>query len=189
MFKLVNWNKILSNIFSNLPLLSHLHHNHRLVSFIAGWESMIYTTLNASLCLKGDLCDREDAVSSDDSVSSPYLRQRPGATNRMSTKQRMSLSMGADLDQILQGEAREGRGTEEAWRSRLHRISSSLSLRHNLSCSSLSSCSTPPRSHSLASLDEPKGEKMNLSTEASPSSNHRDNHGRHVRLIKTNNCD
>lgn len=33
MFKLVNWNKILSNIFSNLPLLSHLHHNHRLVSF------------------------------------------------------------------------------------------------------------------------------------------------------------
>ncbi|XP_026030302.1 uncharacterized protein sowahb [Astatotilapia calliptera] len=127
----------------------------------------------------GDLCDREDAVSSDDSVSSPYLRQRPGATNRMSTKQRMSLSMGADLDQILQGEAREGRGTEEARRSRLHRISSSLSLRHNLSCSSLSSCSTPPRSHSLASLDEPKGEKMNLSTEASPSSNHRDNHGRH----------
>ncbi|XP_035769933.1 uncharacterized protein LOC102784115 [Neolamprologus brichardi] len=127
----------------------------------------------------GDLCDREDAASSDDSVSSPYLRQRPGATNRMSTKQRMSLSMGADLDQILQGEAREGRGTEEARRSRLHRISSSLSLRHNLSCSSLSSCSTPPRSHSLASLDEPKGEKMNPSTEASPSSNHRDNHGRH----------
>ncbi|XP_031584352.2 uncharacterized protein LOC116311391 [Oreochromis aureus] len=126
----------------------------------------------------GDLCDREDAASSDGSVSSPCLRQRPGATNRMSTKQRMSLSMGADLDQILQGEAREGRGTEEARRSRLHRISSSLSLRHNLSCSSLSSCSTPPRSHSLASLDEPKGEKMNLSTEASPSSNHRDNHGR-----------
>lgn len=66
----------------------------------------------------------------------------------------MCRSLGADLDQILQEEARAGGGSEAARLNRLHLISSSLSLRYDLSSSSLSSCSTPPRCHSLADLDE-----------------------------------
>lgn len=67
----------------------------------------------------------------------------------------MCVSLGADLDQLLQEEARAGVGGSEAARlNRLHLLSSSLSLRYNLSSSSLSSCSTPPRCQSLGSLVE-----------------------------------
>ncbi|XP_008301688.1 ankyrin repeat domain-containing protein SOWAHA [Stegastes partitus] len=107
----------------------------------------------------GDLCDdREDAQSSDGSASSPQVRQRPTVARRVSSRlrSRMCRSMGADLDQLLQEEAggvRGGPGSSEAARlNRLHRISSSLSLRYNLSTSSLSSCSTPPRCGSISSL-------------------------------------
>ncbi|KAK9532928.1 hypothetical protein VZT92_010288 [Zoarces viviparus] len=106
----------------------------------------------------GDLhADREESESSDGSTSSPpLLRPRPSAARRLSSRlrSRMCRSLGADLDQILQEEARAGGGSEAARLNRLHLISSSLSLRYDLSSSSLSSCSTPPRCHSLADLDE-----------------------------------
>ncbi|KAM9338363.1 uncharacterized protein sowahb [Symphorus nematophorus] len=106
----------------------------------------------------GDLYDnREEAESSDGSTSSPQLRQRPTVAKRLSSqlRNRMCLSLGADLDQLLQEEERGGGGGSEAARlNRLHLISSSLSLRYNLSSSSLSSCSTPPRAHSVADLAE-----------------------------------
>lgn len=69
----------------------------------------------------------------------------------------MCRSLGTDLDQLLREEAVGGgaRGHDAARLNRLHRISSSLSLHHNLSSSSsLSSCSTPPRCCSLADLAE-----------------------------------
>ncbi|XP_030598693.1 uncharacterized protein sowahb [Archocentrus centrarchus] len=136
-----------------------------------------------------DLCDRDEVETSDSSVSLHYVRHHLGVADQFGTKQmnRMCRSLGDDLDQIAQEEERgeRGRGTEMARRSRLHRISSSISLHHNLSCSSLSSCSTPPRCPSLASLDEAvvqKGDKMNASTEASPSSTQRDGRSRHSLL-------
>ncbi|GAA6223584.1 ankyrin repeat domain-containing protein SOWAHB-like [Lates japonicus] len=105
----------------------------------------------------GDLYDdREDAESSEGSTSS--LRQHPAVVRRFSSqlRSRMCRSLGADLDQLLQEEARGGGagGSEAARLNRLHLISSTLSLRHNLSSSSLSSCSTPPRCQSLANLVE-----------------------------------
>ncbi|XP_077399076.1 uncharacterized protein sowahb isoform X2 [Vanacampus margaritifer] len=107
----------------------------------------------------GDLYD--DHESSDCSASSPAPRQRPTVARRISSRLRgrMCRSMGADLNQLVQEEeaaAAEGRagGNEAARRKRLHRISSSLSLRYNLSSSSLSSCSTPSLSNSLADLAE-----------------------------------
>ncbi|CAG5867118.1 unnamed protein product, partial [Menidia menidia] len=100
----------------------------------------------------GDLYDDyEDAESSDGSASSPQLRQRPAAAGRLSgrLRSRMCRSMGADLDQLLQEESRRG-GGEAARLERLHQLSSSLSLHHHLSSSSLSSCATPPRCPSPA---------------------------------------
>lgn len=67
----------------------------------------------------------------------------------------MCRSLGANLDQLLQDEEGRGVGGNEAARlNRLHLLSSSLSLHYNLSSSSLSSCSTPPRCDSLADLGE-----------------------------------
>ncbi|XP_061554478.1 uncharacterized protein LOC133413751 [Phycodurus eques] len=106
----------------------------------------------------GDLYD--DHESSDCSASSPAPRQRPTLARHISSKLkgRMCRSMGADLNQLLQEEEAVAQssagGNEAARRSRLHRISSSLSLPYNLSSSSLSSSSTPSRCNSLADLAE-----------------------------------
>nr|XP_057910915.1 ankyrin repeat domain-containing protein SOWAHB-like [Doryrhamphus excisus] len=104
----------------------------------------------------GDLYD--DHESSDGSTSSPAAHQRPTLARRVSSRLRgrMCRSVGADLDQLLHDEAAPARagGNEAARLNRLHRISSSLSLRYNLSSSSLSSCSTPSRCNSLADLAE-----------------------------------
>nr|XP_019967837.1 PREDICTED: uncharacterized protein LOC109646525 [Paralichthys olivaceus] len=105
----------------------------------------------------GDLYDdHDDAESSDGSSLSSPVRQRPAVTRRLSSqvRSRMCRSLGADLDQLMQEEVKGGGGSEVARLNRLHLISSSLSLHHNLSSSSLSSCSTPPRSHSVADLVE-----------------------------------
>ncbi|XP_061658174.1 ankyrin repeat domain-containing protein SOWAHA-like isoform X2 [Syngnathoides biaculeatus] len=91
---------------------------------------------------------------------SSTLRQRPTVARHVSSKLkgRMCRSMGADLNRLLQEEEAVVQGSpggnEAARRSRLHRISSSLSLPYNLSSSSLSSCSTPSRCNSLADLAE-----------------------------------
>ncbi|XP_063746113.1 uncharacterized protein LOC134868739 [Eleginops maclovinus] len=116
----------------------------------------------------GDLCDdREDAESSEGSTSS---QPRRGAARRISSRlrSRMCRSLGADLDQLLQEDARAGGGSEAARLNRLHLISSSLSLRYDLSNSSLSSCSTPPSCHSFADLGEVKGGRR--SSPGAPSS-------------------
>ncbi|XP_031133481.1 uncharacterized protein LOC116034860 isoform X2 [Sander lucioperca] len=104
----------------------------------------------------GDIYDREEAESSEGSTSSPPLGLHPAVARRLSSllRSRMSRSLGADLDQLVQEESRAGGGSEAARLNRLHLISSSLSLRYNLSSSSLSSCSTPPRCQSLVDLDE-----------------------------------
>ncbi|KAM8828706.1 uncharacterized protein AB9W97_004529 [Spinachia spinachia] len=101
----------------------------------------------------GDLHDdREEAELSEGSTSSQTLRAR-----RLSSKvrSRMCRSLGTNLDQLLQEEVRAGGGSEMARLNRLHLISSSLSLRYDLSSSSsLSSCCTPPRCPSPAYLNE-----------------------------------
>ncbi|XP_068605982.1 ankyrin repeat domain-containing protein SOWAHB-like [Brachionichthys hirsutus] len=112
----------------------------------------------------GDLHDgREEAESSEGSALSAPLRQRPAVAGRVSSllRNRMCRSLGADLDHLLQEEARgEGAGGSEAARlARLQLISSTLSLPYKRSSSSLSSCSTPPRCHSLADLMEGIGGK------------------------------
>jgi len=126
----------------------------------------------------GDLHDREGAESSEGSTSS-LPRPRPAAARRLSSRlrSRMCRSLGTDLDQLLQEEARAGGGSEAARLNRLHLISSSLSLRYYLSSSSLSSCSTPPRCHSLADLDEgaegrPGRRSSPLSSPTSPPAPH-----------------
>lgn len=100
----------------------------------------------------------EGAESSKRSTFSPAQQQSPVVARRLNSqlRSRMCRSLGADLDQLLQEEARGGGegGSEAARLNRLHLISSSLSLHYNLSSSSLSSCSTPPRCHSLADLVE-----------------------------------
>lgn len=95
----------------------------------------------------------------------------------------MCLSLGADLDQLLLEEAgrRGGGGTEAARLNRLTLISSSLSLHRGLSTSSLSSCSTPPRCHSLSDLLE--GEGRSRSPAASAKAQDED-HARQVRARK-----
>ncbi|KAM8744061.1 uncharacterized protein AB9X84_018171 isoform 2-T2 [Acanthopagrus schlegelii] len=102
--------------------------------------------------------NREGADSSESSTFSPVQPQSTAVVRRLNSqvRSRMCRSLGADLDQILQEEARGGveGGSEAARLNRLHLISSSLSLHYNLSSSSLSSCSTPPRCHSLADLVE-----------------------------------
>lgn len=136
--------------------------------------------------------DHEETESSDGSLSTPPWRQRPTVARRLSSqlRNRMCLSLGADLDQLLQEEARGGRGgaNEVARLNRLHMISSSLSLRHGISSSSLSSCSTPPHSQSFADLVEGvegKGERRILPADLSSSSTvHREEPNRQVSLFK-----
>ncbi|CAK6978010.1 uncharacterized protein LOC128380656 [Scomber scombrus] len=120
----------------------HLHVNQHSTPKVLLWHSST-----------GDL---DDAESSDGSASSPPVRKHPAVARRLSSKlrSRMCRSLGANLDQLLDEEARGGGGNEAARLNRLHLISSSLSLHCNLSSSSLSSCSTPPRCQSLADLDE-----------------------------------
>ncbi|TKS84111.1 Ankyrin repeat domain-containing protein SOWAHB [Collichthys lucidus] len=123
--------------------------------------------------------DSEEAESSEGSTSTPVLRQPLTVARQLSSqlRSRMCRSLGADLDQLLQEEAGGGGGGSEAARlNRLHLISSSLSLRYNLSSSSLSSCSTPPRCHSLADLveggREGKGGRRSLPTGSSSAAHH-----------------
>ncbi|XP_029921593.1 transcriptional activator MN1 [Myripristis murdjan] len=124
----------------------------------------------------GNLLDnREEAESSDGSASSPVVRQRPSVARRVSSRLRSRLcrSLGAELDRPFGGEA--------ARLNRLHLLSSSLSLHHNLSSSSLSSCSTPPRCHSFSELTEHQegggarrsGGNKSLAASSAPSDGHR----------------
>ncbi|CAL8384522.1 unnamed protein product [Gadus morhua 'NCC'] len=116
----------------------------------------------------GNLLDsQEDAESSAGSASPPLLRKRPGVARRVSSRlrSRNCMSLGAGLDLPFPGEEEEvqglgggggGRGALAASRQkRLQLLSSSLSLGHNLSTSSLSSPgSTPPRCPSVGELAE-----------------------------------
>ncbi|XP_071322469.1 ankyrin repeat domain-containing protein SOWAHB-like [Trachinotus anak] len=129
----------------------------------------------------GDLYDdHEEAELSEGSTSSTQLRQRPAVTRRLSSqlRNRMCRSLGADLDQLLQEEARGRGGSEMARLNRLHLLSSSLSLRYNLSSSSLSSCSTPPRCQSLADLVEQKGGRRSLPAATTSPTGHHEGPGR-----------
>lgn len=82
----------------------------------------------------------------------------------------MCISMGADLDQLLQEEARAGGGTEAARLNRLHLLSSSLSLGRHLSSSSLSSCQSLG---DLVEATEGKGGRRSLpATSSSSMANH-----------------
>ncbi|KAK5599704.1 hypothetical protein CRENBAI_017025 [Crenichthys baileyi] len=98
----------------------------------------------------------DDGKSSDGSIYSPHVQHHPSAAQRMSSRlrSRVCRSLGTDLDQ-----EDPGRGIQAARLERLHRISSSLSLPHNLSSSSLSSCATPPRSPSPVAGMEGEGRK------------------------------
>lgn len=107
----------------------------------------------------GDLYDNtEEAYSSEGPSCSPQLRPRPPAVRRVDSalRSRMCLSLGADLDQL---QDMDPTGKEVARLVRLQRISSSLSLHRNLSSSSLTSCSTPPRSSSPAPLADNEAQK------------------------------
>ncbi|KAM9820672.1 uncharacterized protein sowahb [Neosynchiropus ocellatus] len=119
----------------------YLHRDPQSLSAGLGWH---HST--------GDLYD--DGESSEGSASPSPLR--PGAAKRLSSRlrNRMCRSLGANLDQLLPEEEAAAGGSEAARLNRLHMISSSLSLRYNLSSSSLSSCATPPRSQSFADLGE-----------------------------------
>ncbi|XP_061589531.1 ankyrin repeat domain-containing protein SOWAHA-like [Cololabis saira] len=114
--------------------------------------------------------------SSEGSIPSPQLREHPSITRRVNSqlRTRMCLSLGADLDKLVQMEVREGGGggNEVARLHRLHRISSSLSLHYNLSSSSLSSCATPPRcpSPALRIDGEERGRRRNFTRAGSLSS-------------------
>ncbi|XP_033845057.1 ankyrin repeat domain-containing protein SOWAHB-like isoform X1 [Periophthalmus magnuspinnatus] len=113
--------------------------------------------------------------------STPSLAQlRPWVALRRSSnlRSRMCLSVGADLDQMMEEEDHRALGGSEAARlHRLHLISSSLSLRHmsSSSMSSLSSCSTPPRCHSLGDLTdrEPAKQRRSVLSSASQQETHR----------------
>lgn len=97
----------------------------------------------------------------------------------------MCRSLGTDLDQLLQEEARAGGGSEMARLNRLHLISSSLSLRYDLSSSSsLSSCCTPPRCPSPAHPDEGANARGRSPPTASPPAQ-REGPSRQVRLPGT----
>ncbi|XP_029371867.1 uncharacterized protein sowahb isoform X2 [Echeneis naucrates] len=123
--------------------------------------------------------DHEEVESSEGSTWAPVLWQRPTVTRRVSShlRNRMCRSLGADLDQLLQEEARGG--SEAARLNRLHLISSSLSLPYNLSSSSLSSCSTPPQYCSLADLDDEKGGRR-IITAVTSSTTHYEESGRQI---------
>ncbi|XP_047424923.1 uncharacterized protein LOC124996186 [Mugil cephalus] len=126
--------------------------------------------------------DRERADPSGGSISPPKLR--PGASKRLSSRlrSRMCRSLGTDLDQLLQEEEARGGGAggnEAARLDRLHRISSSLSLRYNLSSSSLSSCSTPPRCQSVADLVEGRVGKEVGGNSSPAVTHHHEAHDKH----------
>ncbi|XP_014855447.1 PREDICTED: uncharacterized protein LOC106925542 isoform X2 [Poecilia mexicana] len=104
-------------------------------------DNQQYASRGSSLNQSTDeLCD--DMKSSNSSIDSPRVKLRSAAARRMSSRlrNRICRSLGTDLDQ-----EEGGVGLEDARLERLHRISSSLSLPHHLSSSSLSSCTTPPR--------------------------------------------
>ncbi|XP_038143074.1 nuclear receptor coactivator 6-like [Cyprinodon tularosa] len=101
----------------------------------------------------------DDAESSDGSINSPHVKLRPSAARRMSSRlrNRNCQSLGTDLDHLhLEKTCSE---IEAARLQRLQRISSSLSLPHHLSSSSLSSCATPPRCPSPVAKMEVEGRK------------------------------
>ncbi|XP_068191225.1 ankyrin repeat domain-containing protein SOWAHB-like [Antennarius striatus] len=147
----------------------HLHVDQEPPAHVSSWQLST-----------GDLRDdREEAESSEGSSFSTPLRQRPTVARRVSSqlRNRMCRSLGADLDQLLQEDARGGRatGSEAARLNRLQLISSTLSLPYNLSSSSLSSCSTPPRCHSFTDLLEGavgKGGRRSLPATSSSSLHH-----------------
>nr|XP_040053138.1 LOW QUALITY PROTEIN: ankyrin repeat domain-containing protein SOWAHB-like [Gasterosteus aculeatus aculeatus] len=115
----------------------------------------------------GDLDDRREEAESSEGSTSSQTRPRPAGARRLSS--RMCRSLGTDLDQLLQEEARVGGGSEMARLNRLHLISSSLSLRYDLSSSSsLSSCCTPPRCPSPAHPDEGANARGRSPPTASP---------------------
>ena len=139
--------------------------------------------------------NQEGADSSEGSTFSPVQPQSPAVVRRLNSqvRSRMCRSLGADLDQILQEEARGGveGGSEAARLNRLHLISSSLSLHYNLSSSSLSSCSTPPRCHSLADLVEGvegKGLRRSLPAASSSSTAPHEGPSRQVRPLDSLVC-
>ncbi|KAM9841094.1 uncharacterized protein sowahb [Aulostomus maculatus] len=109
----------------------------------------------------------DELESSDGSTSSPPLSQHQAVARRLSSKlkNRMCRSLGNNLNQLMQEDVTRGAagGSDAARLDRIHRISSSLSLRYNLSSSSLSSCSTPPSCHSLIDLAEGKEGRRRLS--------------------------
>lgn len=114
----------------------------------------------------GDLSD----VSAGSAPSPPVTLRSAAVARRQSSKlKRMCLSVGADLDQLMDEDEKRALGGSEA--ARLHRlqlISSSLSLRHGSSMSSLSSCSTPPRCQSLADLTDRVTPKEPRSSQSAP---------------------
>lgn len=136
------------NVAAHSASMDHLHDNSDTDRSVSPWR---LSTGEVNV-------DREDVESSEGSAASSHLR--PLAVRRLNSqlRSRMCVSLGADLDQLLQEEARAGGagmgGSEAARLNRLHLLSSSLSLRYNLSSSSLSSCSTPPRCQSLGNLVE-----------------------------------
>ncbi|XP_008322968.1 uncharacterized protein sowahb isoform X2 [Cynoglossus semilaevis] len=130
------------NVAAHSTSVDCLHDNQDTGRCVSPWR-----------CSTGEVnVDHEEVESSEGSA-----QQRTLVVRRLNSqlRSRMCVSLGADLDQLLQEEARAGVGGSEAARlNRLHLLSSSLSLRYNLSSSSLSSCSTPPRCQSLGSLVE-----------------------------------
>ncbi|XP_015247219.1 PREDICTED: ankyrin repeat domain-containing protein SOWAHB-like [Cyprinodon variegatus] len=101
----------------------------------------------------------DDAESSEGSINSPHVKLRPSAARQMSSRlrNRNCQSLGTDLDHLhLEKPCSE---IEAARLQRLQRISSSLSLPHHLSSSSLSSCATPPRCPSPVAKMEVEGRK------------------------------
>lgn len=116
--------------------------------------------------------DPEEAESSDSPTFSPAQRKHPSVARRFNSqlRSRMCISMGTDLDQLLQEEARAGGGTEAARLNRLHLLSSSLSLGRHLSSSSLSSCQSLG---DLVEATEGKGGRRSLpATSSSSMANH-----------------
>lgn len=125
--------------------------------------------LHPSLQPTGNLQDDyEEGGSSDSPTFSPAQRQHTTMAGRFSSqmRSRMCISMGTDLDQLLQEEARAGGGTEAARLNRLHLLSSSLSLGRHLSSSSLSSCQSLG---DLVEATEGKGGRRSLPAVSSSS--------------------
>ncbi|XP_058473776.1 uncharacterized protein LOC131446519 [Solea solea] len=137
-----------TNLTGAKPTAGRLHDNQDSSLHVVPWHLST-----------GDLYDDHEEAESSEGSPFSSLMQHPLVTRRLNsrTRDRMCRSLGADLDQLLQEEARGGGGgggSEAARLNRLHLLSSSLSLRYTLSSSSLSSCSSPPRCQSLGNLVE-----------------------------------